>query len=145
MSTRTFPKFRDIPFLSLDSVIPSVFCITIIDPTYTIIRSTVWKKTHVSAPQPLTGLQANGPGLLYKVMWRQQDVEEEWTSVSVANVSKFVVSGTPTFVPYEVKVQAQNDYGHGPKPAAVIGYSGEDCESLAFSSSHFNTRLTEHC
>ncbi|XP_048013766.1 LOW QUALITY PROTEIN: neuronal cell adhesion molecule-like [Megalobrama amblycephala] len=81
--------------------------------------------------KPLTGLQANGPGLLYKVMWRQQDVEEEWTSVSVANVSKFVVSGTPTFVPYEVKVQAQNDYGHGPKPAAVIGYSGEDFPSAA--------------
>ncbi|ROL44066.1 Neuronal cell adhesion molecule [Anabarilius grahami] len=81
--------------------------------------------------KPLTGLQANGPGLLYKVMWRQQDVEEEWTSVSVANVSKFMVSGTPTFVPYEVKVQAQNDYGHGPKPAAVIGYSGEDFPSAA--------------
>ncbi|XP_051716003.1 neuronal cell adhesion molecule isoform X10 [Ctenopharyngodon idella] len=81
--------------------------------------------------KPLTGLQANGPGLLYKVMWRQQDVEEDWTSVSVANVSKFVVSGTPTFVPYEVMVQAQNDYGHGPKPVAVIGYSGEDFPSAA--------------
>lgn len=75
-------------------------------------------------------LQSNGPELQYKVMWRQQDVETEWTSVTVANVTKFVVSGTPTFVPYEVKVQALNAVGHGPKPAVVIGYSGEDCKSL---------------
>uniref|UniRef100_A0A8C2Q9B6 Neuronal cell adhesion molecule n=1 Tax=Cyprinus carpio TaxID=7962 RepID=A0A8C2Q9B6_CYPCA len=75
--------------------------------------------------------KANGPGLQYKVMWRQQDMEKDWTSVSVANVSKFVVSGTPTFVPYEVSVQAVNDYGPGPKPSAVIGYSGEDFPSAA--------------
>ncbi|XP_051546218.1 neuronal cell adhesion molecule-like isoform X1 [Myxocyprinus asiaticus] len=79
----------------------------------------------------LTGLQSNGPGLQYKVMWRQQDVEEDWTSVNVANVSRFTVSGTPTFVPYEVMVQALNDYGSGPKPAVVIGYSGEDFPAAA--------------
>uniref|UniRef100_A0A8C1XS40 Neuronal cell adhesion molecule n=1 Tax=Cyprinus carpio TaxID=7962 RepID=A0A8C1XS40_CYPCA len=81
--------------------------------------------------KPLTPQQANGPGLQYKVMWRQQAIETYWTSVSVANVSKFVVSGTPTFVPYEVMVQALNDYGPGPKPGAVIGYSGEDFPSAA--------------
>uniref|UniRef100_A0A8C2KEV4 Neuronal cell adhesion molecule n=1 Tax=Cyprinus carpio TaxID=7962 RepID=A0A8C2KEV4_CYPCA len=81
--------------------------------------------------KPLTPQQANGPGLQYKVMWRQQGIETYWTSVSVANVSKFVVSGTPTFVPYEVMVQALNDYGPGPKPGAVIGYSGEDFPSAA--------------
>uniref|UniRef100_A0A9J8B193 Neural cell adhesion molecule L1 n=1 Tax=Cyprinus carpio carpio TaxID=630221 RepID=A0A9J8B193_CYPCA len=81
--------------------------------------------------KPLTPQQANGPGLEYKVMWRQQGIETYWTSVSVANVSKFVVSGTPTFVPYEVMVQALNDYGPGPKPGAVIGYSGEDFPSAA--------------
>ncbi|KAM9401534.1 neuronal cell adhesion molecule a isoform 19-T20 [Salvelinus alpinus] len=74
----------------------------------------------------LTGLQSNGPGLQYKVNWRQQDVEEDWSSETVANASKYVVSGTPTFVPYEVKVQAVNDYGNGPAPEAVEGYSGED-------------------
>uniref|UniRef100_A0A8C1PQF9 Neural cell adhesion molecule L1 n=1 Tax=Cyprinus carpio TaxID=7962 RepID=A0A8C1PQF9_CYPCA len=79
----------------------------------------------------ITWKQANGPGLEYKVMWRQQGIETYWTSVSVANVSKFVVSGTPTFVPYEVMVQALNDYGPGPKPGAVIGYSGEDFPSAA--------------
>ncbi|XP_056308723.1 neuronal cell adhesion molecule-like [Danio aesculapii] len=81
--------------------------------------------------KPLTPLQANGPGLQYKVMWRQQEVEQDWSFVTVANVSRFVVSGTPTFVPYELKVQALNDYGHAPKPSAVIGHSGEDFPSAA--------------
>ncbi|MCJ8736073.1 hypothetical protein PDJAM_G00254670 [Pangasius djambal] len=76
--------------------------------------------------KPLMGLQSNGPALQYIVMWRQKDLDKEWSSVTVANVSKFVVSGTPTFVPYEVKVQALNDYGHGPKPGVITGYSGED-------------------
>ncbi|XP_041794440.1 neuronal cell adhesion molecule-like isoform X6 [Chelmon rostratus] len=76
--------------------------------------------------KPLSGLQSNGPGLHYKVMWRQKAVDSDWTTVSVANNSKFVVSGTPTFVPYELKVQAVNDYGAGPEPAIAHGYSGED-------------------
>uniref|UniRef100_A0A3Q1FT36 Neural cell adhesion molecule L1 n=1 Tax=Acanthochromis polyacanthus TaxID=80966 RepID=A0A3Q1FT36_9TELE len=75
---------------------------------------------------PLTGFQSNGPGLEYKVQWRQKDVEENWSSKNVANVSQYVVSGTPTYVPYEIKVQALNDYGSGPDPEVVIGYSGED-------------------
>ncbi|XP_034718780.1 neuronal cell adhesion molecule a isoform X6 [Etheostoma cragini] len=75
---------------------------------------------------PLTGFLANGPGLEYKVLWRQKDVEEDWSSKTVANVSQFIVSGTPTYVPYEIKVQAINDYGSGPEPEVVIGYSGED-------------------
>ncbi|XP_032379083.1 neuronal cell adhesion molecule isoform X21 [Etheostoma spectabile] len=76
--------------------------------------------------KPLTGLQSNGPGLHYKVMWRQKLMESDWTKVTVANNSKFVVSGTPTFVPYELKVQAVNDHGAGPEPAIAHGYSGED-------------------
>ncbi|XP_068580127.1 neuronal cell adhesion molecule-like isoform X7 [Cebidichthys violaceus] len=76
--------------------------------------------------KPLSGLQSNGPGLHYKVMWRQKVVDSDWTTVTVANNSKFVVSGTPTFVPYELKVQAVNDHGAGPEPAIAHGYSGED-------------------
>ncbi|KAM7396979.1 hypothetical protein PAMP_019978 [Pampus punctatissimus] len=76
--------------------------------------------------KPLTGLQSNGPGLHYKVMWRQKTMDSEWTTVTVANNSKFVVSGTPTFVPYELKVQAVNDHGAAPEPAIAHGYSGED-------------------
>ncbi|XP_035465548.2 neuronal cell adhesion molecule a isoform X14 [Scophthalmus maximus] len=75
---------------------------------------------------PLTGFKSNGPGLEYKVLWRQKDTDGEWSSRSVANVSQCVVSGTPTFQPYEIKVQAFNDYGSGPEPEVMIGYSGED-------------------
>ncbi|XP_023688496.1 neuronal cell adhesion molecule isoform X13 [Paramormyrops kingsleyae] len=74
----------------------------------------------------LTSLQSNGPGLQYKVSWRQTDGDKDWESVSVANVSKYVVSGTPTYVKYEVKVQAVNDYGSAPEPNAIRGFSGED-------------------
>ncbi|XP_013872418.1 neuronal cell adhesion molecule a isoform X2 [Austrofundulus limnaeus] len=75
---------------------------------------------------PLTGFQSNGPGLEYKVHWRQKDLEKDWTSKNVANSSQLVVSGTPTYVPYEIKVQAFNDYGNGPEPQVVTGHSGED-------------------
>ncbi|XP_036432697.1 neuronal cell adhesion molecule a isoform X3 [Colossoma macropomum] len=79
----------------------------------------------------MTGLQSNGPGLQYKVSWKQKDTDEDWTSIIVANVSEYVVTGTPTFVPYEVMVQAINDYGSGPKPEVVLGYSGEDRPTMA--------------
>ncbi|KAF3859567.1 hypothetical protein F7725_021966 [Dissostichus mawsoni] len=75
---------------------------------------------------PLTGFQANGPNLEYRVQWRAKDVDEDWTSKNLVNVSQFVVTGTPIYVPYEVKVQAFNDYGTAPEPEAVFGYSGED-------------------
>ncbi|KAM6438011.1 neuronal cell adhesion molecule isoform 16-T17 [Liasis olivaceus] len=76
--------------------------------------------------KPLTDFQSNGPGLRYKVSWRQNDGEDEWTSVTVANVSKYIVADTPVFVPYEIKVQALNDLGPAPEPITIIGHSGED-------------------
>uniref|UniRef100_A0A671QJ52 Neural cell adhesion molecule L1 n=1 Tax=Sinocyclocheilus anshuiensis TaxID=1608454 RepID=A0A671QJ52_9TELE len=79
----------------------------------------------------LTGLELNGPGLQYKVSWRQKDLDQQWTSLTLANVSQYVVTGTPTFAPYEVTVQAVNDYGSGPRPEVVLGYSGEDLPNVA--------------
>ncbi|XP_016130291.1 neuronal cell adhesion molecule-like isoform X2 [Sinocyclocheilus grahami] len=79
----------------------------------------------------LTGLESNGPGLQYKVSWRQKDLDPQWTSLTLANVSQYVVTGTPTFAPYEVTVQAVNDYGSGPRPEVVLGYSGEDLPNVA--------------
>ncbi|XP_051547376.1 neuronal cell adhesion molecule a isoform X8 [Myxocyprinus asiaticus] len=79
----------------------------------------------------LTGLESNGPGLQYKVSWRQKDVDQDWNSLTLANVSQYVVTGTDTFVPYEVTVQAINDYGLGPRPEVVLGYSGEDSPTVA--------------
>ncbi|XP_036774847.2 neuronal cell adhesion molecule isoform X6 [Manis pentadactyla] len=81
--------------------------------------------------KPLNGFESNGPGLQYKVSWRQRDGDDEWTSVIVANVSKYIVSGTPTFAPYLVKVQALNDVGFAPEPAEVMGHSGEDLPMVA--------------
>lgn len=81
--------------------------------------------------KPMKGFDSNGPGLQYKVSWRQKDFDEEWTSATVANVSKYIVSGTSTFVPYEVKVQSLNDLGYAPEPAVVIGHSGEDLPMVA--------------
>ncbi|XP_057638668.1 neuronal cell adhesion molecule isoform X15 [Chionomys nivalis] len=81
--------------------------------------------------EPLNGFESNGPGLQYKVSWRQKDGDDEWTSVVVANVSKYIVSGTPTFVPYLIKVQALNDVGFAPEPAVVMGHSGEDLPMVA--------------
>ncbi|XP_078797612.1 neuronal cell adhesion molecule a isoform X9 [Oryzias latipes] len=75
---------------------------------------------------PLTGYQANGPGLKYKVHWKRRDMDESWSSQNVVDKSQLVVDGTPTYVPYEIKVQALNDYGNGPDPEIAIGYSGED-------------------
>ncbi|KAM6152026.1 neuronal cell adhesion molecule isoform 18-T18 [Erethizon dorsatum] len=81
--------------------------------------------------KPLNGFESNGPGLQYKVSWRQKDGDDEWTSVVVANVSKYIVSGTPTFVPYLIKVQALNVVGFAPEPAVVMGHSGEDLPMVA--------------
>ncbi|XP_060543069.1 neuronal cell adhesion molecule isoform X6 [Pantherophis guttatus] len=81
--------------------------------------------------KPLTDFQSNGPGLHYKVSWQQNDGEDEWTSVTVANVSKYIVADTPTFVPYEIKVQALNDLGPAPDPLTIIGHSGEDLPMIA--------------
>ncbi|XP_074196676.1 neuronal cell adhesion molecule isoform X26 [Rhinolophus sinicus] len=88
--------------------------------------------------KPLNGFESNGPGLQYKVSWRQKDGDDEWTSVVVANVSKYIVSGTPTFVPYLIKVQALNDVGFAPEPAAVMGHSGEDLPMVAPRNVHVN-------
>lgn len=77
--------------------------------------------------QPLLPIEHNGPGLEYKVSYRRQDVEEDWQEHIVKRHS-FVVKNTPTFVPYEIKIQARNHQGWGPEPRIATGYSGEDCE-----------------
>ncbi|XP_037630315.1 neural cell adhesion molecule L1-like protein isoform X2 [Sebastes umbrosus] len=80
--------------------------------------------------EPLLPIEHNGPGLEYKVSYRRQDVEEDWKEHMVKRHS-FVVKNTPTFVPYEIKIQARNHQGWGPEPKIVTGYSGEDFPSAA--------------
>uniref|UniRef100_A0A3P8VIZ7 Neural cell adhesion molecule L1-like protein n=1 Tax=Cynoglossus semilaevis TaxID=244447 RepID=A0A3P8VIZ7_CYNSE len=80
--------------------------------------------------EPLVPIEHNGPGLEYKVSYRQQDVDLVWTEHMVKRHS-FVVKNTPTFAPYEIKIQAKNHQGWGPEPNIVLGYSGEDFPSAA--------------
>ncbi|CAM4681666.1 unnamed protein product [Leuciscus chuanchicus] len=75
--------------------------------------------------EPLLPVQHNGPGLEYKLSYRLLGVEDSWKEQMVKRHS-FVVRDTPTFVPYEVKIQAFNDHGWAPEPRVVTGYSGED-------------------
>ncbi|XP_066526719.1 neurofascin homolog (chicken) a isoform X9 [Hoplias malabaricus] len=80
--------------------------------------------------QPLLDTQRNGPELRYVVSWRRKDHEEEWNTITTTS-TKHVVENTETYVPYELKIQAVNDFGRGPESNMVIGYSGEDKPSAA--------------
>ncbi|XP_051516489.1 neural cell adhesion molecule L1-like protein isoform X2 [Myxocyprinus asiaticus] len=75
--------------------------------------------------EPLLPVEHNGPGLEYKLSYRLLGVEDSWKEQMVKRHS-FVVSDTPTFVPYEIKIQAHNEHGWAPEPRLVTGYSGED-------------------
>ncbi|NXT29092.1 NCHL1 protein, partial [Syrrhaptes paradoxus] len=80
--------------------------------------------------EPLKPIERNGPGLEYKVSWRQRGVEADWNEETVKKHS-LTLRNTPTFVPYEIKVQAVNNLGSGPEPNVTIGYSGEDVPDAA--------------
>ncbi|NWV68569.1 NCHL1 protein, partial [Malurus elegans] len=80
--------------------------------------------------EPLKPVERNGPGLEYKVSWRQRGVETDWNEELVKKHS-LSVRNVPTFVPYEIKVQAVNNLGSGPEPNITIGYSGEDFPDAA--------------
>uniref|UniRef100_A0A7N6FF88 Neurofascin homolog (chicken) a n=1 Tax=Anabas testudineus TaxID=64144 RepID=A0A7N6FF88_ANATE len=75
--------------------------------------------------EPLLNLERNGRNLHYNVCWRRKDSGEDWSNVTTLQ-SKHVVHNTETYVPYEIKVQARNEFGAGPESNVVIGYSGED-------------------
>ncbi|XP_051270871.1 neurofascin homolog (chicken) a isoform X4 [Dicentrarchus labrax] len=75
--------------------------------------------------EPLLDLERNGPNLRYNVWWRRKELEEEWNNVTTME-SKYVVQNTETYVPYEIKIQAMNEFGPGPESNVVTGYSGED-------------------
>ncbi|XP_034081689.1 neurofascin homolog (chicken) a isoform X14 [Gymnodraco acuticeps] len=80
--------------------------------------------------EPLLDLERNGPNMHYSVWWRRKDAGEEWRNVTTAG-PKHVVHITETYVPYEIKIQARNEFGQGPESNVVTGYSGEDNPSDA--------------
>uniref|UniRef100_A0A3B3H967 Neural cell adhesion molecule L1 n=1 Tax=Oryzias latipes TaxID=8090 RepID=A0A3B3H967_ORYLA len=75
--------------------------------------------------EPLQDLERNGPNLQYHVWWRRKDSGEQWDSGTTPS-SNYVVQNTDTYVPYEIRIQASNEFGSGPESNVVIGYSGED-------------------
>ncbi|XP_060220275.1 neurofascin isoform X9 [Meriones unguiculatus] len=77
---------------------------------------------------PMNATSAFGPNLRYIVKWRRRETRETWNNVTVWG-SRYVVGQTPVYVPYEIRVQAENDFGKGPEPDTIIGYSGEDLPS----------------
>ncbi|KFP53790.1 Neurofascin, partial [Cathartes aura] len=79
---------------------------------------------------PLNATQAYGPNLRYIVRWRRRDPRGSWYNETV-KTPRHVVWNTPIYVPYEIKVQAENDFGRAPEPDTVIGYSGEDYPKAA--------------
>ncbi|XP_075631913.1 neurofascin isoform X5 [Balearica regulorum gibbericeps] len=79
---------------------------------------------------PLNATQAYGPNLRYIVRWRRRDPRGSWYNETV-KTPRHVVWNTPVYVPYEIKVQAENDFGRAPEPDTVIGYSGEDYPKAA--------------
>ncbi|XP_064162781.1 neurofascin homolog (chicken) a isoform X15 [Anguilla rostrata] len=80
--------------------------------------------------EPLQVTERNGANLRYVVSWRRQDTTDEWTTVTSKGL-KHVVHDTETYKPYEIKVQAVNEFGPGPESHVVIGYSGEDTPTEA--------------
>ena len=75
----------------------------------------------------------NGDGFRYKVRYRPHRPEgaedRTYTTVNVTNpnISEWIVSGVPTFQPYEIAVVSANNMGEAPILGGEwkIGYSGE--------------------
>lgn len=90
---------------------------------------------HFGSIKPLNATQAYGPNLRYIVRWRRRDPRGSWHNETV-KTPRHVVWNTPIYVPYEIKVQAENDFGRAPEPDTYIGYSGEDCEYCFRAGAH---------
>ncbi|XP_062998528.1 neurofascin isoform X13 [Elgaria multicarinata webbii] len=90
------------------------------------------KNNMVISWTPLNATQVYGPNLRYIVKWRRRDTRENWSNRTVkGDVSYYTVTQTPIYTPYEIKVQAVNDYGMASEPETIIGYSGEDYPKAA--------------
>lgn len=75
--------------------------------------------------QPVSYREWNGPHLKYLVWWKRRDSREEWKNATTKWL-KYYIYDADTFTPYDLKIQAVNDFGLGPESPVVIGYSGED-------------------
>ncbi|KAM6977591.1 neurofascin [Aplochiton taeniatus] len=83
-----------------------------------------WRNNMEISWEPLSNREWNGPHLKYLVWWKRRDSREEWKNATTKWL-RYYIYETDTFTPYEIKVQAANDFGLGPESQVVIGYSGE--------------------
>ncbi|XP_076840024.1 neurofascin isoform X1 [Brachyhypopomus gauderio] len=81
--------------------------------------------------EPLEYREWNGPNLGYMVWWKRRDSREEWKNYTTYWWCSYIIYDTDTFTPYEIKVQAVNDFGLGPESPMITGYSGEDRPTTA--------------
>ncbi|XP_029689002.1 neurofascin isoform X2 [Takifugu rubripes] len=84
-----------------------------------------WRNNMEISWEPLAYREWNGPHLKYLVWWRRRDSREEWKNATT-KWSKYYIYDADTFTPYELKIQAVNDFGLGPESPVVTGFSGED-------------------
>uniref|UniRef100_H3D4T4 Neural cell adhesion molecule L1 n=1 Tax=Tetraodon nigroviridis TaxID=99883 RepID=H3D4T4_TETNG len=84
-----------------------------------------WRNNMEISWEPLAYKDWNGPHLKYLVWWKRKDSREEWKNATT-RWSKYYIYGADTFTPYDLKVQAVNDFGMGPESPIVTGFSGED-------------------
>ncbi|XP_063065660.1 neural cell adhesion molecule L1.1-like [Engraulis encrasicolus] len=93
------------------------------------IRSESTQPDHlVIAWQEMDKRDHYGPDFKYQVSWRPGQGHGHghgWDSQLVSG-NRFVVNGTDTFRPFEIKLKAVNSIGDGPDSPAIIGHSGED-------------------
>ncbi|XP_078144162.1 neural cell adhesion molecule L1.1-like [Centroberyx gerrardi] len=68
----------------------------------------------------------NGQDFQYKLSWRDAEGSGPHWTHGYAKAPPFLVNGTGTYTPFEIKVQAVNSLGEGPAPIPEIGHSGED-------------------
>ncbi|XP_053908237.1 neural cell adhesion molecule L1 isoform X2 [Cuculus canorus] len=76
--------------------------------------------------EPLPPRDWNAPEVHYRVQWRPREPPGGPWHEQTVGTPPVVVEGTPTFSPYEIRVQAVNEAGKGPEPQITIGFSGED-------------------
>ncbi|KYO34889.1 neuronal cell adhesion molecule isoform C [Alligator mississippiensis] len=75
--------------------------------------------------EPLPPEDWNAPELSYRVQWRPAGDGGLWAEAMVT-APPVVVTPTPTFTPYDLRLQALNPAGKGPETPPTLGYSGED-------------------
>uniref|UniRef100_A0A8C7D7R5 Neurofascin homolog (chicken) a n=1 Tax=Oncorhynchus kisutch TaxID=8019 RepID=A0A8C7D7R5_ONCKI len=120
----TYVIAREIPFFFVP------LCVSAPDAIPSGLKGWGTKNTNMEISwEPLLDTEQNGPNLHYSVWWRRKDTGEEWNNVTTVG-AKHIVHDTETYVPYEIKLQARNDFGPGPESNIIIGYSGEDMPDL---------------